>query len=181
MPHTRALRIVFDGRRVIGIVVDRDRLTTTIAAGEIIVCAGAVNSPALLLRSGIGPASELRKLGITVVADRLGVGRNYQNHPQLHFAMALNGASMMPANAQHYIIAGLRFSSGLEGCTRGDLFHYYTGRVSHKLFGRRMAMVAVAPYAPFSRGTVALRQADPDAPLDIKQQLCLIRAMHSAW
>ncbi len=77
----------------------------------------------------------------------------------------------MAASAQHYIMTSLRFSSGLDGTVPGDLFHYYTGRVSPKAFGLRMAMVAVALYAPVSRGFVALRSADPHAPLEVEQRL----------
>jgi choline dehydrogenase-like flavoprotein len=171
MPQTRALRLVFEGSRCAAVVVARGGETETIAAGGVIVSAGAINSPALLLRSGIGPADELRKLGIQTVADRPGVGQNYQNHTQLHFAMTLKGDSQLPAHAQHYIVTSLRFSSGLQGCTPGDLFHYFTGRVSHKPFGRRMAMLAVALYAPFSRGAVRLQSSDPNAPLDVRQRL----------
>ena len=131
--------------------------------------AGAVHSPTLLLRSGVGPAEELRKFGIAVVADRPGVGRNYQNHPQLHFAMALKRGSRMPAQAQHYIMTSFRFSSGVAGGSPGDLFHYYTGRISPKPFGLRMAMVACCLYAPVSRGVVALRSADPNVPPRVEQ------------
>ena len=169
--RTRALRVELDGNRVAGVWTEHDGETNLIRAREIVVCAGAVHSPAILLRSGIGPAEELRQIGISPVADRQGVGRNYQNHTQLHFAMTLKPASQLPANAQHYIMTSLRLSSGLEGCTRGDLFHYFTGRVSNKPFGRRMAVVAVALYAPLSRGFVRLRSADPQAPLDIQQRL----------
>ena len=130
-----------------------------------------IHSPALLLRSGIGPAEDLRALGIAVAADRPGVGRNFQNHSQLHFALTLKPGSRMAATAQHYIMTSLRFSSGLDGTVPGDLFHYYTGRVSPKPFGLRMAMVAVALYAPVSRGFVALRSADPQAPLKVEQRL----------
>ena len=147
------------------------RRTKTIAAREVVVSAGAIHSPALLLRSGIGPAGDLRKLGIAVAVARPGVGRNYQNHPQLHFAMTLKPKSRLPAAAQHYIMTSLRFSSGLEGCGPGDLFHYYTGRVGTKPFGLRMAMVAACLYAPVSRGFVALRSADPNAPLQVEQRL----------
>jgi choline dehydrogenase-like flavoprotein len=169
--NTRALRIVFEGARVAGVEVERAGQTQTIAAREVVVSAGAVHSPALLLRSGIGPAEDLRKLGIAVVADRPGVGRNYQNHPQLHFAMTLKRHSRMPAAAQHYIMTSQRFSSGLDGCPAGDLFHYYTGRVSPKPFGRQMAMVAACLYAPVSRGFVALRSAEPNVPLRVEQRL----------
>jgi choline dehydrogenase-like flavoprotein len=171
MAGTQALRIVFTGSRATGVQAARDRELMTITAGEIVVCAGAVHSPTLLLRSGIGPADELRKLGLGVVADRPGVGRNYQNHTQLHFAAALGAQSRLPPDAQHYIMAGLRFSSGVKGCGPGDLFHYYTGRISQRPFGRRMALIAAALYAPFSRGAIRLRSANPDQPPIIEQGL----------
>ena len=75
MTSTRVLRITFDGTRVTGIVVERAGEAITIAAREVVVSAGAVDSPALLLRSGVGPAAELRELDIAITADRLGVGR----------------------------------------------------------------------------------------------------------
>jgi choline dehydrogenase-like flavoprotein len=171
MCDTKVLRVALDGARATGVVIERAGQTQTIAAREVVVSAGGIHSPALLLRSGIGPAEELRKLGIAAVADRRGVGRNYQNHPQLHFAMTLKPSSRMPASAQHYIMTSQRFSSGLDGCSRGDLFHYYTGRVSTKSFGPRMAMVAACLYTPVSRGFVALRSADPNAPLTVEQRL----------
>jgi 5-(hydroxymethyl)furfural/furfural oxidase len=171
MTDTRVLRITFDGTRVSGIVAERGGETITIAAREVVASAGAVHSPALLLRSGVGPAEELRALGIAITADRQGVGRNYQNHPQMHFAMTLKANSRLRADAQHYIMTSQRFSSRLEGCPKGDLFHYYCGRVSPKRFGLRMAMVAACLYAPVSRGVVALRSADPNAPLRVEQRL----------
>lgn len=171
MTNTRALRLTFDGNRVTGVVIESGGREATLTAKQVVVSGGAVHSPALLLRSGIGPADELRALGIDVVADRPGVGRNYQNHTQLHFSMTLKPGTRLPRGAQHYIMSALRFSSGVEGCPPGDLFHYFTGRVSPKDFGRRMAMVAVALYTPLSRGVVALTGADPNAPLKVDQRL----------
>ncbi len=169
MTGTRALRIAFDGTRVTRVVIERAGEQQIVAAREVVVSAGAVHSPTLLLRSGVGPAEELRKFGIAVVADRPGVGRNYQNHPQLHFAMALKRGSRMPAQAKHYIMTSFRFSSGVAGGSSGDLFHYYTGRISARPFGLRMAMVACCLYAPVSRGVVALRSADPNVPPRVDQ------------
>jgi 5-(hydroxymethyl)furfural/furfural oxidase len=171
MTDTRALRIAFDGKRVGGVIARRGDATLNLAAREVVVSCGAVHSPAVLLRSGIGPAGELRKLGIDVVADRAGVGCNYQNHAQLHFAMTLKPASRLPPDAQHYIMSCLQFSSGVEGGTPGDLFHYFSGRASPKGFGRRMAILACALYAPVSRGRVSLNAADPDAPPTVEQRL----------
>jgi 5-(hydroxymethyl)furfural/furfural oxidase len=65
----------------------------------------------------------------------------------------------------------MRFSSGLEGCPAGDLFHFYTGRVSSMPFGRHMAMIAACVYAPVSRGFVKLKSADPYTPLVVEQRL----------
>ncbi|MGB7097680.1 MAG: FAD-dependent oxidoreductase [Xanthobacteraceae bacterium] len=171
MTSTRVLRITFAGTRVTGVVAERAGEAITIAAREVVVSAGAVHSPALLLRSGVGPAAELRELGIAITAERPGVGRNYQNHPQMHFAMTLKANSRIRADAQHYIMTSQRFSSGVEGCPKGDLFHYYCGRVSPKRFGLRMAVVAACLYTPISRGVVALRSADPNAPPRVEQRL----------
>ncbi len=171
MAETRALRIVFDGRRVSGVVARRGSETFTIAARNVVVSGGAIYSPPLLLRSGIGPASELQQLGIAAVADVPGVGRNLQNHSQLHFGVTLPPDSRVANETRHYIMSAMRFSSGLEGCAQGDLFLYFTGRVSNKAFGRGMALIAAALYAPLSRGLVKLSSLDPNAPPEVDQRL----------
>ena len=74
LSESHAERILFDGKRVTGLCVARRGETVEIAAREVIASSGALHSPALLLRSGIGPAAELAALGIGVVADRPGVG-----------------------------------------------------------------------------------------------------------
>src|SRR5690606_34143138 len=75
LTNTLAEAITFDGRRATGVTVTRPGARETIkATREVIVCASAIGSPALLMRSGVGPASELRELGINVVADRASVG-----------------------------------------------------------------------------------------------------------
>lgn len=73
--------ILFEGQRAVGVTARHgDRIKTYRAQVEIIVSAGAIGSPALLLRSGVGPASDLAVLGIPVVADIPGVGRNFHDH-----------------------------------------------------------------------------------------------------
>ena len=81
--HTGAQvsRITFDGHRANGVTyVMGGKACHQAAAREVIVSGGAINSPQLLMLSGIGPADELRRLGIDVVADRAGVGANLQDH-----------------------------------------------------------------------------------------------------
>ena len=78
--RSTVLRIEVDGGRASGVVVTRGGVTETIAAGRVILCAGAIGSPHLLMLSGIGEAKHLRDLGVRVVADRPGVGGNLQDH-----------------------------------------------------------------------------------------------------
>jgi choline dehydrogenase len=76
-----ARRLVVRKGRCTGVEYERDgRLETAHADGEVVVAAGAIGSPGLLLSSGIGPADELRALGLDVVADLPGVGRNLHDH-----------------------------------------------------------------------------------------------------
>jgi 5-(hydroxymethyl)furfural/furfural oxidase len=169
--ETLVLNLRFDGNRVCGVTVERGGNTELLSASEVVVCAGAINTAAILLRAGIGCADELERIGITPIADRPGVGRNYQNHSLLHFAMTLEPLSRLSHDDRHYTMASLRFSSALEGCPAGDLFLYFIGRVSNRPFGTRMGMIAAALYAPFSRGSVTLRSREPDVPPLVSQRL----------
>lgn len=78
-------RILFDGDKAVGVEYVQDGKTLRVAARkEVIVSSGAINSPQLLMLSGIGPAADLKKLGIEVKADRPGVGQNLQDHLELY-------------------------------------------------------------------------------------------------
>jgi choline dehydrogenase-like flavoprotein len=81
--HTAAhvTRLLFEGTRVVGVSYVQDGETRQVhSRNEVILCGGAINSPQLLLLSGIGPADQLRALGIPVVVDLPGVGQNLQDH-----------------------------------------------------------------------------------------------------
>ena len=85
--RTRAFvsRILFEGSRAVGVEVSRGRgAPERIRAGEVIVSGGAINSPQTLQLSGVGPADELRALGIDVVHDLPGVGENLQDHLEVY-------------------------------------------------------------------------------------------------
>src|SRR5262249_30174934 len=75
-PHSQVTHLLFDGLEATGVRVMRDGAAETINAREIILAAGALHSPAFLLRAGIGPAERLGGLGISPLIDREGVGRN---------------------------------------------------------------------------------------------------------
>ena len=160
--ETRVVGLTVDGTRVGGVAVERRGVRQTLAAREVIVSAGGIHSPALLLRAGIGPAASLARIGIRPIADRAGVGQNLQNHVFIHFALTLNPGTGVPRGGRHYAVAGLRLSSGYADCPAGDLLLCAIGRVSVRAFGARVGIVAAALYAPMSRGAVELGSADPD-------------------
>lgn len=76
-----ARRILFDGKRATGVEVESEGETFIAEGEQVILSSGAINSPQLLLLSGVGPADHLRSLGIPVVFDLPGVGRNLRDHP----------------------------------------------------------------------------------------------------
>ena len=89
LTHALATRILFDGRRAVGVEFRRgDALHTARARRETILSGGPINSPQLLQLSGVGPAKALRELGIPVVHDLPGVGENLQDHLEFYFQMA---------------------------------------------------------------------------------------------
>lgn len=88
LDETLVRRIVFDRGRATGIEVERDGARSVLnARREIVLCAGATNSPQLLMLSGIGPAVHLREVGIETLHDLPGVGAHLQDHPTVHVAM----------------------------------------------------------------------------------------------
>jgi choline dehydrogenase len=155
-------RLLLRHGRCTGIGYLRDGVPAR-ADGPVIVCAGAIGTPQLLMHSGLGPAGALRALGIEPVADLPGVGSNLQDHP---VAMACY-ASPAPLPRSRYnhgeVYAVLR--SPLAGvCPDLQLFPVLLPVVppGHEAPAAGFALLA-AVTAPDSRGTVRLASADPAA------------------
>ena len=154
-------QILFDGRRAVGVVAAVAGKTERFFASEVVVCAGAIFSPALLLRAGIGPESALRELGMAVMADRPGVGANLQNHPVAFIGLNLRRAARQPERLRTVPTIGVRYSSGLTGCAPGDLYLNIQSKTSWNAIGRQVANVTPVLLRPHSRGRITLRSADP--------------------
>ncbi len=131
MTRTHVRRILFDGRRAIGVEVERNGQIQRIGARrELILSGGSINSPVLLLASGIGPAGELAAEGIDVKLDRAGVGKNLQDHYQSSFAFktrspgTLNEAILSPVKSTKLALQWLLTGSGqmAVGATEATLF-----------------------------------------------------------
>ena len=106
--NVTARRILFEGKRAVGIEAESGGEVFTVEADEIIVSSGAIASPQLLMLSGIGPAEHLRSFGIEVVLDLPGVGQNLRDHPA---AAALYHAVGDPPDVQAPTIqVGLRYT-----------------------------------------------------------------------
>ena len=76
-------RIRFRGACAVGLDITFGGVNSTVEADTIVLCAGAFETPRLLLRSGLGPSRDLRRLGLPVVGDLPGVGRRFSDHPQV--------------------------------------------------------------------------------------------------
>ncbi|MBC7436122.1 MAG: GMC family oxidoreductase N-terminal domain-containing protein [Bdellovibrionales bacterium] len=163
LTRTEVLRLCMDEGTVTGVEVLREGIQSTLHARRVIVSAGGIFSPTLLLRSGIGPAGELAALGITPAVNLQGVGRNLQNHPYMFFALTLPRGKRMATSLRRFAVAGMRSSSHMPGSEQGDLFGFVIGRVSGQSFGPSFALVGSALYAPKSRGSVTLTSRDPSA------------------
>ena len=179
-------RILFEGQRAVGVEYARGgRVHTVRAAREVLLCGGAINSPHLLMLSGIGDADDLGKRGIDAVAHLPGVGHNLQDHLEVYVQHActqpisLYGATR-PWNQLRIGVQWLLFGEGLgatnhfesgafirrnDSVAHPDLqYHFLPMAVSYD--GRAAAeghgyQAHVGPMRPTSRGRVALRSADP--------------------
>jgi len=185
MDRTLVERIVFEDRRAVGIEVVRGGQRETIRARrEVILSASAINSPKLLMLSGIGPADHLKEAGIEVLADRSGVGANLQDHLEVYVQqqctqpVSLNPHLSLVGKGRiglTWLIsrAGLGASNHFEACSfirsapgveYPDLqMHFlpaavrYDGKAAAKAHGYQ---IHIGPMRSPSRGTVRLVGAD---------------------
>lgn len=179
------LRILLANGRAVGVeLAEPSQLTTAHAEREVIVTAGAVGSPKLLLMSGIGPAEELRQLGIRVVHDLPGVGRNLHDHARIDLLYELNGPYSLdrykrPLSllllALEYLLyrRGPLASNALDGGgfwwsdpARGEPdpnIQFFFVPHSSGVPYRHGCSMNFYELRPRSRGTVRLRSADPRA------------------
>jgi 5-(hydroxymethyl)furfural/furfural oxidase len=155
--HVR--EILFEGRCAVGVAVVARSGNTTFRAKEIILSAGAVHSPTLLMRSGIGPGGHLAALGIPVIADLPGVGENLRDHPGVPIVAYLARGMRLPAAARPLQIS-MRYSSGLPGCPRGDMYASVFSKAAWHGVGRRLGMIMTWVNKAYSAGRVSLRSGD---------------------
>ena len=171
LPRHRAHRLVLDGRRILGAELVHEGGTMTLRARRTIVSCGAIHTPALLMRAGIGPAAELRALGIAPVADRPGVGANLMEHPATNLSCLLTPAGRLSRRDCYHIQTMFRFSSGLAGEPPGDMHVAIAAQSAWHALGHRIGSLVMWTNRSHSRGTVRLRTADAEVEPDVDFRL----------
>ncbi|HZP77466.1 MAG TPA: choline dehydrogenase [Pseudolabrys sp.] len=188
--HALTTRILFDGRRAVGVEYRRDgQRHVAHAAGEVIAAGGAINSPQLLQLSGVGPADLLRTHGIGVVADMPGVGADLQDHLQARMAYRCTEPITMNDTVNDWrraMMAGLRYALSRRGMLAigagyaGGFFRtsdavatpdvqmhfiiFSADKSGAKLHPFPGFIGSVCQLRPESRGFVRIKSADPAMP-----------------
>jgi len=162
-------RIDTAGRKAIGVTARAVDERRSFKARETIISGGAIFSPAVLMRSGIGPGQHLQDQGVEVVRDIAGVGQHLMNHPALRAAaIHLPRRSRQDPVYLSPLQTCLRFSSGLEGCAENDMMLNLTNKSSWHPLGLSIGGVSISVYKPYSSGQVRLRSADPAIEPEVK-------------
>ena len=175
-------RVIFEGTRAVGVEFDDadGRRQTVRAAREVVLCAGAVNTPQLLMLSGVGEAGDLRDLGIDVVHDAPEVGRNLLDHLITPLGFRVAQDSLLDAEKPRELANYLLRRKGMLTSNVGEAYGFVRSRPELQLPDLELIW-APAPFydegigeadghgiatgpvllKPRSTGTVTLRSADP--------------------
>ncbi len=165
VPNTLIDQVLVDGRHAVAVISSEGEV---FAGNQIILSAGTYGSPAILMRSGIGPAAHLRDLGIEPVIDLPGVGSNLMDHPQIS---RQSGLTSFRIRAEHQpdrkvFIQTMIKARSSQSVSDVDL-HLYPGEAFDERFNSWTLAMGVSLQYARSKGTVRLTAADPEAPLDI--------------
>lgn len=162
LTNTVVDRVLIEAGHVTGArLIRQDGAVEHVMAREVIVCAGAIHSPAVLMRSGIGPANDLLNLGIQLVADRPGVGGNLMEHPSIAVSALLEKAGRTPFKDEHHEQAIVRFSSRLDGAVECDMHGAILSRSGWHSVGYRLGTMFFWVNKSYSRGRLRLTTSNP--------------------
>jgi 5-(hydroxymethyl)furfural/furfural oxidase len=159
--NTQVADLLFEDGACVGIRAMVGHQRTEFRGREVILCCGAIHSPAVLLRAGIGPASSLRDLGIEVRAHLPGVGQRLMDHPSISVASFLQPQARANPYSKRSLHVGMRFSSGLDGAPPGDMALTASNKSAWHPIGDRIAVITLWVNKTFSEaGQVRLASAD---------------------
>jgi choline dehydrogenase len=158
-------RVLVEAGRAVGVRAIGAEGAFEARADQVVLTAGAYGTPAVLLRSGIGPADELRALGIEVVADNPGVGANLHDHPS--FELIYERTQELDRRDAEFVAGGQTvpdeqgFAKVASSLCRDAPFDLH---LFSEMLTERRPGIFVACLTPRSRGRVTLTSTDPEAP-----------------
>ncbi len=162
LSERRVQKVLFEGSQATGVLVSAPDggAAERIEGREIILSAGAIHSPAMLMRSGVGPAAHLAEYGIAVVADVPAIGQNLGEHPATGVSAYIDESARMPETQRRHIHVALRYSSGFEDCPQGDMYMAAVGKSAWHPIGWRLGSFLLWVNKSYSRGRIGLTSAD---------------------
>ena len=162
--HTQVKEFLFDGTRCVGVKALVDGHEMEFGGREIVLSCGAIHSPAHLLRAGIGPVGQLKDLGIPVLMGLEGVGQGLMDHPSISLSSFVRRGARMNEHTRRHIQLGLRYSSGLPGVPKGDMFVAVMSKSAWHAVGTRIGSLLTFVNKTYSEtGQVKLASRDPKA------------------
>jgi choline dehydrogenase len=173
LADAKVLKLNFNGTRCTGLwFIMNGRSYSADVSSEVILSAGAINTPRILMLSGVGPQAELTRLGIPVVADLPGVGQNFQDHPMVTGVCFEANQSLLPNNN---LAGSLAFWKSRKELTSPDLMFlnihvpFVTAAIAAKYPPPPNSFVITPSLVlPQSRGYVRMRTALHDGPMEIQ-------------
>ena len=161
---TQVKSLIMDGMRCVGVTAMVASKETEFRANEVILSSGAIHSPAHLLRAGIGPVGHLRDMGIDVVAGLEGVGQRLMDHPSISLSSFVRRGGRTNEHTRRHIQLGIRYSSGLPGIPKGDMFTAVINKSAWHAVGEQIASLLTFINRTYSEtGQVKLASRDPRA------------------
>ena len=166
-------RVLFDGARATGVRVQFDGGSwEEIAGSEVVLSAGAIHSPAILMRSGIGPAGALQALGIPVLRDNPAVGRHLMDHPVIRATLHLRPEHRAVGEDARHTNCCVTYSSHLGGGGERDMILIaYNHRAGTGTAPGPQGAIGAGLYEAFSRGELHLQSADPEADPVVEENM----------
>jgi 5-(hydroxymethyl)furfural/furfural oxidase len=160
--NTQVQELLFDGTRCVGVKALVDGQEQEFRGHEIVLCCGAIHSPAHLLRAGIGPVGHLKDMGIPVLMGLEGVGQRLMDHPSISLSSFVRRGARMNAHTRRHIQLGLRYSSGLPGVPKGDMFVAVMSKSAWHAVGAQIGSLLTFVNKTYSEtGQVKLASRDP--------------------
>lgn len=155
-PNCTTRRVIFDGNRATGVEVESAGERFVVEGDEIILSAGPIGSPHLLMLSGIGPADQLSEHGIPLVKDLPGVGQNLRDHPTVHVSWKAQPGVPEPPHEVGPQKVALRYTAPGSN-VKNDMIKVMRFRKAERLL-----MMSVGLYLALGKGELKLQSSDPD-------------------